>query len=255
MADYGDRWRDEPRGRRFSGDEAGYRQRAYEGAPIDQDRGYDRREGSSYDRLGYGPTGDPWANVYGGRLSGRDEFRGGGWSRDPEYRRGNPDIDYGRGYRGHERDDDRGFFEKAGDEVRSWFGDDDAERRRRMDAYEDDRQHHRGRGPKGYTRSDERIREDVNDRLTDDPYLDASDIDVAVAGGEVTLNGTVESRSAKRRAEDLADRVSGVSHVQNNLRARQVTSTTATSAMARASSVGGESKVAGTVASSRRKPV
>src|SRR5688572_3548104 len=31
------------------------------------------------------------------------------------------------------RDEDRGFFERAGDEVRSWFGDDDAERRRERD--------------------------------------------------------------------------------------------------------------------------
>jgi len=30
--------------------------------------------------------------------------------------------------------DDRGFFERAGDEIASWFGDDDAERRRHQDA-------------------------------------------------------------------------------------------------------------------------
>ena len=77
---------------------------------------------------------------------------------------------------------------------------------------------HRGRGPKGYSRSDERIRDDVNDRLTDDPFLDASDIEVMVDKGEVTLTGKVTSREDKRRAEDLADNVSGVKHVQNNLR-------------------------------------
>jgi len=77
---------------------------------------------------------------------------------------------------------------------------------------------HRGRGPKNYTRSDDRIREDVNDRLTDDTWLDASDIDVQVSGSEVTLTGTVSSRDDKRRAEDLAEQVSGVRHVQNNLR-------------------------------------
>ena len=38
-------------------------------------------------------------------------------------------------------------------------------------------------------------------------------------GGEVTLNGRVRTREDKRRAEDLVDRVSGVTHVQNNLRA------------------------------------
>lgn len=77
---------------------------------------------------------------------------------------------------------------------------------------------HRGRGPKNYTRSDDRIREDVSDRLSDAGDLNASDIEVAVKGAEVTLSGTVDSRRAKRRAEDLADDVSGVKHVQNNLR-------------------------------------
>jgi osmotically-inducible protein OsmY len=80
---------------------------------------------------------------------------------------------------------------------------------------------HRGRGPKGYQRSDDRIREDVDDRLSDDPYVDASEIEVSVSNGEVTLSGTVDGREAKRRAEDIADRVSGVRHVQNNLRVQQ----------------------------------
>ncbi|MDO9472975.1 MAG: BON domain-containing protein [Caulobacter sp.] len=77
---------------------------------------------------------------------------------------------------------------------------------------------HRGRGPKGYRRSDDRIREDINDRLTDDSWLDATHIEVAVEGGEVTLTGTVSSRQAKRRAEDIAERVGGVEDVQNNIR-------------------------------------
>ena len=76
----------------------------------------------------------------------------------------------------------------------------------------------RGGGPKGYVRSDGLIEEDVHDRLTYDPALDASDIEVAVKDREVTLDGTVESRRDKRRAEDCVDSVSGVVHVQNNLR-------------------------------------
>ncbi|MCQ0970462.1 BON domain-containing protein [Paracoccus sp. TK19116] len=79
---------------------------------------------------------------------------------------------------------------------------------------------HRGRGPKGYARSDERIREDVCDHLSDDGSLDASDIEVEVSDSEVTLSGHVESRRDKRRAEDCADAVSGVRHVQNNLRTK-----------------------------------
>jgi osmotically-inducible protein OsmY len=77
---------------------------------------------------------------------------------------------------------------------------------------------HRGRGPKGYARSDERIREDVSDRLTDDPHVDASEVEVTVQDREVTLSGTVNSRFEKRHAEDIAESVSGVTHVQNNLR-------------------------------------
>jgi hypothetical protein len=77
---------------------------------------------------------------------------------------------------------------------------------------------HRGRGPKGYRRSDERIREDLADCLTDDARLDASDIEVEVRDSEVELNGTVRSREDRRRAEDLAQDIAGVRHVQNNLR-------------------------------------
>lgn len=77
---------------------------------------------------------------------------------------------------------------------------------------------HRGRGPKNFKRSDERIHEDVCQRLADDPWLDASEIEVSVSGGEVTLAGSVESREAKRRAEDLADGQAGVANVKNDLR-------------------------------------
>jgi sporulation protein YlmC with PRC-barrel domain len=72
---------------------------------------------------------------------------------------------------------------------------------------------HRGRGPRGYKRSDDRIREDVNDRLSDHPLLDASGIDVTVNNGVVTLSGTVNDRSDKRRAEDLVLMVPGVADV------------------------------------------
>ncbi len=77
---------------------------------------------------------------------------------------------------------------------------------------------HRGRGPKGYRRSDERIHEDVCERLTEDQFIDASNIEVTVKDGEVTLDGTVSSRGVKRRAEDLAEMASGIANVQNNLR-------------------------------------
>jgi hypothetical protein len=61
-----------------------------------------------------------------------------------------------------------------------------------------------GRGPRNYQRTDERIHEDVCERLTDDPQVDAFDIEVRVKDGEVTLVGNVNSRQQKRRAEDVA---------------------------------------------------
>jgi osmotically-inducible protein OsmY len=75
-----------------------------------------------------------------------------------------------------------------------------------------------GRGPKGYQRSDDRIREDLCDRMTDDPILDASEIEIDVRQGEVTLTGLVTSREQKRRAEDIAECVGGVRDVTNQLR-------------------------------------
>lgn len=76
----------------------------------------------------------------------------------------------------------------------------------------------RGVGPRNYRRSDERLREDVHDRFTDDPFLDATDIEVQVHDGLVTLTGTVPDRIQKWRAEDLADAVRGVTDVRNDLK-------------------------------------
>lgn len=75
-----------------------------------------------------------------------------------------------------------------------------------------------GRGPKDYRRSDDRVREEICDCMTDDPLLDASEITVQVSEGVVTLSGSVTSREQKRRAEDVAERISGVKDVANQLR-------------------------------------
>jgi osmotically-inducible protein OsmY len=74
-----------------------------------------------------------------------------------------------------------------------------------------------GRGPKGWQRSDERIRDDINERLTDHPDIDATEIQVQVNQAEVTLTGSVEERRAKRLAEDIAESVAGVKDVHNQL--------------------------------------
>jgi osmotically-inducible protein OsmY len=111
---------------------------------------------------------------------------------------------------------DRGWWERTKDEVSSWFGDDDAERRRNRDQQQSGG--YRGKGPKDYQRSEDRIREDVCDRLTDDDMLDATNINVQIQGNEVVLTGTVNSREQKRRAEDLVESISGVRNVENRIR-------------------------------------
>ncbi len=79
---------------------------------------------------------------------------------------------------------------------------------------------YRGLGPRGYVRSPQRIYEDICDRLTDDPLVDASDITVSVGGGEVILSGSVDSQMALRQAETIAQEVAGVARVRNELRLR-----------------------------------
>jgi len=72
-----------------------------------------------------------------------------GYGRDANrYDAGRPGADYDRS-----NPQDRGFLERAGDEVRSWFGDEEAERRRRYDERFDeryDRDAARGDGRPGY---------------------------------------------------------------------------------------------------------
>ena len=74
-----------------------------------------------------------------------------------------------------------------------------------------------GRGPKNYVRSDERLREDINERLTADPQIDASEIEVEVHAGNVVLSGFVDRRQTRHRVEDLVDACAGVRDIDNRL--------------------------------------
>jgi hypothetical protein len=122
-------------------------------------------------------------NDYGyGRMQGSD------WNRGPDYSRGSW------------RSDDRDEHESLGQRIKHWL------------------QGHRGKGPSGYQRSDERIRENVCEALSDDDRVDASNIEVTVKNGEVTLSGLVPDRETKRLAEDCVENLSGVKDVQNNIR-------------------------------------
>jgi hypothetical protein len=77
---------------------------------------------------------------------------------------------------------------------------------------------HAGKGPKGFQRTDERILEMVQEALTDDSFVDATHITVDVKDREVTLNGTVDDRATKRRAEAVVEALSGVKDIHNQLR-------------------------------------
>jgi osmotically-inducible protein OsmY len=79
---------------------------------------------------------------------------------------------------------------------------------------------HRGKGPKGYTRSDERLKEVICEKLTDDPMIDASEINIEVTGQTVKLTGTVDDRSTKYEVEELVERCGGVKDIDNQLRVR-----------------------------------
>jgi len=222
--------------------------------------------------------------------SRRDLYDRGGSSYYPRDRedRGEPP------YRG----EPRGLMERAADEMRSWFGDEGAERRRRRDerggargrwperesrhggdrdwddlderrwarqwGYIDptearagwgrsranapyapstessgvypgvpseasgwtpgwteawaERGPFTGRGPRGFRRPDERIREEVCDRLWQHGGIDATDVEVTVKDAEVTLQGSVEDRGQRRVAEAMAESVWGVQQVQNLVR-------------------------------------
>ncbi|HEX8039742.1 MAG TPA: BON domain-containing protein [Chryseosolibacter sp.] len=208
-----------------------------EGSRNLYDRGYqgmNRRDlenrenrlgGANYDA--YGDRGrydeSPFARGHGGfsydNYSDRSGERGRDFGRSNYGERYGGQSSYQNRNYGRGESEERSWWDRTADEVSSWFGDEDAERRRERDR--NLMGQYRGKGPRNYSRSDERIREDINDRLSDDPFIDATDIEVAVSNGDVTLTGAVDDRSAKRRAEDLAESVSGVKNVENRLRVSQ----------------------------------
>lgn len=78
------------------------------------------------------------------------------------------------------------------------------------------------RGPKGYRRSDERIREDVCENLIREHRVDVSEVTVEVQDGTVTLEGSVPERRMRYMIEDIAADCRGVNDVDNRVRVRRV---------------------------------
>ena len=214
------------------------RERGFRGSPGGSQSYRDDRRSTSYTGYrgsedygsrdyGYGRSGvsDTYSGEYSGGLygGGIGGYTGGGYQGyNPEsyrdtsrYSSNYPEAESGYYSGRSRRENERGWWDKTSDEVASWFGDEEAERRREIDQRPGG---YRGKGPKGYARSDDRIKEDVSDRLEDHYYLDASDIDLEVNNGNVVLSGSVDSRYEKRLAEDLAEQCSGVKNVENRLR-------------------------------------
>lgn len=178
----------------------------------DQDHYSGRREARDFD--------DRFEEPFGARLLSRDnEFSGtaGGYGSSRDFaRQGNISFG-GRGsggagsFEGYGSGHVAGRYyggqtlESAGGIAPSWGS-------------RNQRGEHFGKGPKGYRRSDERIREDVCDRLAQDDELDASEIIVTTTNGEVTLEGAVPDRYSKHRAEDIVDSISGVVDIHNRLK-------------------------------------
>ena len=137
-------------------------------------------------------------------------------------------MNQGRSFGGY-NDNDRGYGNNSGQLDRGWGSENmnrgygGGEMGRSAGGYgyggsSEQRQSHRGKGPKNFQRSDERLRELVSEALSDDHEIDASEIEVEVKNGEVILKGNVEDRRTKRMAEDCVERIPGVNEVQNQIR-------------------------------------
>ncbi len=235
----GDEGEDERRFERQAHERAGERLPRYQGYNMDEGaepREFSQDEHGRYrlagrrDDSGYG---DRWPESYRSDFSGpapqryRDSWseRQSGPYRSPETGRNMPEDRYRQETHWHRSQPYTGFSGRVsefGYESPAWnvpraSRTTGATRRR----YPDPGTGFEGIGPKNYSRSDERIREDVCDELADDGEIDARDIDIEVRDREVTLTGTVPERYMKHRAEDIADACRGVRDVHNQLRVRR----------------------------------
>jgi osmotically-inducible protein OsmY len=232
------------RGERMSERGADWNERAF-GEDWNRDEDWNER-GMGMDRgYGYGSYGGRGAMERGfggmerGGMGGERGFGYGGWGSERPYGSGERGYGMERGYGGERGYGERGFGERGYGMERGQYGgmgqygrmgqygggmmDRNMDRgmmdRNMMDrGGMMDRERRMGRGPKNYQRSDERIKEDLCERLAQHDWVDSSEVDVQVHNGEVTLTGTVDHRQAKRTIEDLAEDIFGVKDVHNQLR-------------------------------------
>ena len=217
------------------------------GREYAQDRGYGQRMGGSWDEdhadAGQGFGSQNYGSPYGAsrfeqegrgsRSSGfgpsgasryaaeyrESDYRGEGYRRDQGFNRGQG---YGAEY--GQRDSRSGlqFASDYGgggyDQVSGGLGYRGGQATGDYQSGMEGQRSYRGLGPQTYKRSDDRIRDDVCERLTDDFRIDASNVTIDVNQGAVTLSGTVPERHMRYAAEDLVDDAMGVESINNQLR-------------------------------------
>lgn len=244
----GSPWENEQRGQRYS--QSGTRQGSGYGPGSESLGGYGREEGG-YGQGGYGQGGDRWEQSEESRrrfFPGQGQqggYRQGGYGQPGGYGQGYEQGSQswgGQGGYGQRESGQRGSGQGTGYGERQWeqggFGGNYGQGSqggmgrgehgswgqqfgRGMSGGRGQQQgRFSGRGPKGYKRSDDRIKEDISEEMSHNGELDATDIEIKVSNGEVTLTGFVESRQAKRMAEELSECASGVKEVHNQLRVK-----------------------------------
>lgn len=238
-----DRWREE-RGRSYRGPDEHdeWRGRAFDERPRHEGGGAGGFAAGGGDDHGYRQGG------YGGRGDIEDEAgegqyggRRGGWAygarrygprrfREEPYGVARASVDwmYGEPYGGPYRERQRGApYGGYGADELDWYGEEALRAQERAWDWGGGRagigwgRSHAGRGPRAYRRPDVRIEEEVNEALTWHPEIDASEIEVRVEQGEVTLTGEVNEKREKRLIEDLVDDVYGVIDVHNRIRVKR----------------------------------
>lgn len=184
----GDGDRHDPEAQRMGG--------GYEGAGPEYGRGYGRDFGGAGRNQGFDGS---WGQGYGGSMAPSDYREGFGGE---AYGGGMTASDYERSVGG------RG--EEFGGDDRSW-----------IDRCADDevagRVHHRGRGPKHWSRDDQQLYVEVCERLLQDRLIDARGIEVEVEDGVVHLRGQAAGSSDPALISRLVRETPGVKGLDMNL--------------------------------------
>jgi hypothetical protein len=212
MGERGYGYGDELRERSYAGVEhVGGRERDYYGQ--DNYGGGQRWGGGQYGQGGYG-QGDPYGQggQYGQGGYGQRGYGQGGYGQGGYGQGGYGQGGYGQGGYGERGFGERAYFGQGGYDQGRYGGES-------MRSGGEGRRF--GAAPRGYQRSDERIREDICDALMRRSELDASDVEIKVSQGEVTLEGNVSDRNEKFLLEQISESIPGVKDVTNSVKVKR----------------------------------